>query len=163
MNSPRRRNRMPFPAVAGAVIDSLTRKMGVHDRLEPYRVWKVWGEVVGSQTAQHAQPFRLRAGILEVLVDHPVWMQQLQLLKPRILDRLNCAIAPGVLEDIHLRHGQPEIPVALSAPEEKQPLPLTEAEREELNRLLPPDGDDLHSAWRKLLAYHLQSRSSSRS
>ena len=162
MSPPPRRNRMFHPAAAGAVLDSLTRKMGVHERLEPYRAWKVWAEVVGPQTAQHAQPFRLRAGVLEVRVDHPVWMQQLQLLKPRILERLNRAIAPGVLEDIHLRHGQPEIPVPVTPSEEKQSLPLTTDEQEELDRLLPPDEDDLHSAWRKLLAHHLQSKNPSR-
>lgn len=162
MSPPPRRNRLFHPAAAGAVLDALTRKMGVHERLEPYRAWKVWAEVVGPQTAQHAQPFRLRAGVLEVRVDHPVWMQQLQLLKPRILERLNKAIAPGVLADIHLRHGQPEIPVPATPPEEKKSLPLTAAEQEELDRLLPPDDDDLHRAWRQLLAQHLQSKKPSR-
>lgn len=156
MNRPPRRNRMHFPAVAGSVLDSLTRTMGVHERLQPYRAWKVWAEVVGPQTAQHAQPYRLRAGILEVKVDHPVWMQQLQLLKPRILERLNRAIAPAVLADILLRHGQPELPVPLQLPTEEKAPPLTAEEKGVLDRLLPPDDDDLHNAWRKLLALHLQ-------
>lgn len=158
MTRPQRRHRMQNPAAAGSVLDSLTRKMGVHERLEPYRAWKVWAEVVGPQTAQHAQPFRLRAGVLEVRVDHPVWMQQLQLLKPRILERLNRAIAPGVLADIHLRHGQPELPVSRVPPAEEKRVPLTAEEMEELNRFLPPDDDDLHNAWRKLLAHHLQNK-----
>lgn len=161
MSPPARRNRMFHPAKAAAVLDALTRNMGVRERLEPYRAWKVWAEVVGPQTAQHAQPFRLRGGVLEVRVDHPVWMQQLQLLKPRILERLNLAIAPGVLEDIHLRHGQPEIPAAVTPPEEIASRALTPAEEEELNRLLPPDEDELHNAWRKLLVHYLQSKSSS--
>jgi predicted nucleic acid-binding Zn ribbon protein len=152
---------MFHPAKAGAVLDALTRNMGVRERLEPYRAWKVWAEVVGPQTAQHAQPFRLRGGVLEVRVDHPVWMQQLQLLKPRILERLNLAIAPGVLEDIHLRHGQPEIPAVVTPSEEIASRALTPAEEEELNRLLPPDEDELHNAWRKLLVHYLQSKSSS--
>lgn len=163
MSPLQRRNRMRHPAAAGSVLDSLTRKMGVQERLEPYRAWKVWAEVVGPQTAQHAQPFRLRAGVLEVRVDHPVWMQQLQLLKPRILERLNRAIAPGVLEDIHWRHGQPEIPVTLTPSEEKAALPLTAEEKEKIDRLLPPDEDDLHAAWRKLLAHHLRSKARPRS
>jgi len=163
MTSAQRRNRMKFPAAAGSVLDSLTRKMGVQERLEPYRAWKVWAEVVGPQTSRHAQPFRLRAGVLEVRVDHPVWMQQLQLLKPRILERLNRAIAPGVLEDIHLRHGQPEIPLPIIPPEEKTTRPLTADEQERIDRLLPPDEDELHAAWRKLLAHHLQSKTRPRS
>ena len=161
MSPTQRRNRMLHPAAAGSVLDTLTRKMGVHDRLEPYRAWKVWGDVVGPQTAQHAQPFRLRAGVLEVRVDHPVWMQQLQLLKPRILERLNCAIAPGMLEDIVLRHGQPEIPASLPPSEEKQSHPLTAEEEEKIDRILPPDEDDLHRAWRNLLAHHVQAKSRS--
>lgn len=161
MSRPLRRNRMFHPEAAGAVLDSLTRKMGVQERLEPYRAWKVWAEVVGPQTAQHAQPFRLRDGILEVRVDHPVWMQQLQLLKPRILERLNRAIAPSLLQDILLRHGQPEIPAPLVPREEKPSLPLTAAEEENLDRFLPPDEDDLHLAWRKLLGHHLQAQNRS--
>lgn len=163
MNRPQRRNRMHFPAAAGSVLDSLTRTMGVHERLEPYRAWKVWAEVVGPQTAQHAHPFRLRAGILEVRVDHPVWMQQLQLLKPRILERLNSAIAPAVLSDIHLRHGQPDIPAPIPVPPERKSVPLTPEEQAELDRILPPDDDDLHGAWRKLLGHHLQNQKNSRS
>lgn len=158
MSTPPQRLRLKRPATAGGVLDSLTRKMGLQDRLEPYRVWKVWGEVVGPQTAQHAQPFRLRGKILEVRVDHPVWMQQLQLLKPRILEQLNGAIAPGILEDILWRHGQPEIPAPTPAPEVVESPPLSAKAQEKLDQLLPPDEDDLHLAWRQLLELHLRAK-----
>jgi hypothetical protein len=55
-----------------------------------------------------------------------------------------------------------EIPVPVTPPEEKKSLPLTAAEQEELDRLLPPDEDDLHGAWRQLLAHHLQSKKTPR-
>lgn len=160
MNSPQRRHRMKYPAVAGSVLDSLTRTMGIHDRLGSYRVWQVWAEVVGPQTAQHAQPLRLRQGVLEVRVDHPVWMQQLQLLKPRILEQLNRAIAPSVLDDIHLRHGKPEIPRPADRPEVEQTEPLTIEEKREVDRILPSDEDDLHRAWRNLLVHYIQNKRS---
>lgn len=154
---------MLYPAVAGAVLDSLTEKMGVRDRLETYRVWSVWDEVVGPQTAQHAQPFRLRGGVLEVRVDHPVWMQQLQLLKPRILERLNHAITPGVLSDIILRHGKPEIIPPIIREPDIPTAPLSPEEESRINKILPPDNDDLHHAWRTLLTQHFQARTRSRS
>lgn len=158
MTPPSRRNRMNFPAAAGSVLDSLTRKMGVHDRLESYRVWQVWSEVVGPQTAQHAQPFRLRAGVLEVRVDHPVWMQQLQLLKPKILERLNIAIAPTLLTEIHLQHGRSTNVSPLFNVVETESPPLTPEEEEKIDQILPPDEDELHSAWRKLLVHHVKAK-----
>lgn len=158
MTAPKRRNRMLRPATAGSVLSGLTRQMGVQERLEQYRVWRVWAEVVGPQTALHAQPQRLRGNVLEVLVDHPVWMQQLQLLKPQILDRLNRAIAPAVLSDLLWRHGRPEpLPSDLS-PVAPEPSPLSPQEERQVDRILPPDDDDLHQAWRRLLARHVKSK-----
>lgn len=156
MSPPKRRNRMPRPAAAGEVLGGVTRQMGVQERLEQYRVWAVWDEVVGPQTALHARPLRLRGGVLEVRVDHPVWMQQLQLLKPRLLERLNRAIAPAVLDDIHLRHGRHETLPPLPPVIENEPLPLTPEEEQQIDRIVPADDDDLHQAWRRLLAQHVK-------
>lgn len=149
------------PTRVGDVLDGLTRRIGVKEKLEQYRVWSLWDEVVGPQTAAHAQPLRLRDSVLEVRVDHPVWMQQLQLLKPRILQRLNQALAPVAIADIHWRQGQPQgktSPIPAAEPPLPPLRPLTAAEEEWLDRVLPPGDDEIHRAWRRLLTLHLQRR-----
>lgn len=159
MTAEQRRFRNYRPAATGEILDALTRRMGVRERLDQYRAWALWSEVVGPQTAAHARPFRVRDGVLEVRVDHPVWMQQLQLLKPRILSRLNEILAPAAIRDIHWKHGRPPDPPPPTASiEPEEPPVLTPTEQLFVDHLIPDDGDELHLAWRRLLARHLRTK-----
>lgn len=114
----RRREGMPGVRPVGSVLQDLLGERGLSERLHKYRAFSCWKQVVGPQIAAQAQPLRIRDGLLEVRVAHPVWMQQLQLLKPRILARLAEHLGNGVIRDIYLRQGQlmPE-----SSPEEQSP------------------------------------------
>jgi hypothetical protein len=91
---------------ASDLLETLLHERGLMDKLHAYRAWQVWDKVVGDQIAARAQPIRLRDDILEVRVDHPVWMQQLQLLKPRLLAQLNERLGAGTIRDLFLRQGR---------------------------------------------------------
>ena len=67
----------------------LLASLGLEERLQQYRALLLWDEVVGPQIAARTRPEKIRDGVLEVCVDQPTWMQQLQLLKPQILAKLN--------------------------------------------------------------------------
>jgi hypothetical protein len=99
------RPRMRRPASAADLVQQLLQQRGMEGKIEEYRAWQVWDQVVGPQIARRARPIRIREGVLEVRVDQPVWMQQLQLLKPRILARLNEALGKELLRDLFLRRG----------------------------------------------------------
>lgn len=102
---------MKSPAAAGALVRELLRGRGIEEKLRDYRAWQVWDEVVGPQIAARARPSRLRDGVLEVRVDQPVWMQQLQLMKPSILTRLRNHLGGSAIKDIYLMRGKAETPV----------------------------------------------------
>lgn len=125
------RNRPPMKNAvsAGALIESLLRQRGFEGKLREYRAWQVWDEVVGPQIAARARPSRIRDGVLEVRVDQPVWMQQLQLMKPKILARLNERLE-GAIRDIYLRRGRNEPQTAEPPPALPawRAQPLTEEE-----------------------------------
>jgi len=87
------------------VLRQLFAQRDLESQLRKYRAWRWWPSVVGPQVAARARPIRLRKDILEIQVDHPVWMQQLQLLKPRILARLNEALGETLITDLYLRYG----------------------------------------------------------
>lgn len=93
-------------------VASLLKKLlgdkGLDDRLPRYQAWLVWDKVVGEQIAKRARPLRIREKVLEVRVDHPVWMQQLQMLKPQILKKLHEQLPDCDIEDIYLRRGTPQ-------------------------------------------------------
>jgi hypothetical protein len=95
--------------------------------LRAYESWRVWNEVVGPQIAAHAQPAKIRDGVLDVRVDQAVWMQQLQLMKPKILARLNERLGAEVFRDIFWRRGRVEQPLVAAEPG-SLPLPPLPAE-----------------------------------
>jgi predicted nucleic acid-binding Zn ribbon protein len=101
-----RRARMAHAARAGDLLDGLLHGWGLDERLKQYRALIVWDEVVGPQIAAHTRPEKIRDGILEVSVDQPVWMQQLQLLKPQLLNKLNARLGDSPLRDLFLKRGQ---------------------------------------------------------
>jgi hypothetical protein len=101
------------------ILRQLFAERDMETRFKRYRVWQLWEAAVGAQIAARARPVRLRQEVLEVRVDHPVWMQQLQLLKPRILARLNQQLGEPLIRDLFLRHGR----VTQATPEKAPPRP----------------------------------------
>src|SRR5436190_18050373 len=63
-------------------------------------IWRAWEEAVGSQIARRAQPVRLRGRTLIVAVSSAPWMQEMQLLKPRLRDAINAQLAKPLVGDL---------------------------------------------------------------
>ncbi|MBE9486903.1 MAG: DUF721 domain-containing protein [Desulfuromonadales bacterium] len=100
-----RRERPPMKQAAKVanLLKQVLGDKGLEDRLSRYQTWLIWDKLVGEQIALRARPLRFRQGVLEVQVDHPVWMQQLQMLKPKILEKLNQQLPNAKITDIYLR------------------------------------------------------------
>lgn len=158
MKSPKR-PRMPRASRAGSILQQVLGAQGMEQKLRQYRAWEVWEQVVGPQIARHARPLRLREGVLEVRVDQPIWMQQLRMMAPEILRKLNRALGEELIRDLYWRRGtldQAEPVGSPAAPAE--PLPKLNQDEvrqiEETTARLPDD--ELQSALRSLLT--LQAR-----
>ncbi len=52
-------------------------------------VQRVWQQVVGAAIAAEASPMRERAGVVTVSCSASVWAQELDLMGPTIVERLN--------------------------------------------------------------------------
>jgi len=126
---------------AGSIAADLLSSRGYDLKLRQYRAWQVWEKVVGPQIARHARPLRIRDRVLEVRVDQPVWMQQLRLMAPQILQRLNQALGEELLSDIYWRRGKVEPPGETG--EDHRPLrsPLSAEELERIRTSLPAMAD----------------------
>jgi len=123
--------------LVGALLENLFRQRGLDEKRREYKAWLVWEEAVGPQIAARAKPIRIREGVLEVRVDHPVWMQQLQLMKPKILTRLNALLGEEVIDDLFLRRGAhkpPEPPPPVPEEIDWQSASLTEEDRQEIHQ-----------------------------
>ena len=81
-------------------------KMGLTAKLEGYRIWPLWNEIVGEEIAKRAQPERLRNRILFIRVSNSVWMQELQTMKPLLLERIHKRVKKAPIDDIRFRLGE---------------------------------------------------------
>jgi len=144
---------------AASILEELLEQRGMDQKLREYRAWQVWEQVVGAQIARHARPLRLREGVLEVRVDQPIWMQQLQLMAPQILAKLNRVLGEELIRSIFWRRGKLENreSAADTDPPAKPLPPLDEQSQERILQATSTLTDaDVKSSLASLLA--LQAR-----
>jgi predicted nucleic acid-binding Zn ribbon protein len=81
------------PRPVGLAVD------GIRDELAPAtllaEVQRIWPEAVGPAIATEAQPTAERGGVLTVSCSASVWAQELDLMGPAIVERLNAALRCG--------------------------------------------------------------------
>lgn len=89
------RRRAPVP-LAGAV-EALAERLAPQTPLSA--VQRVWRQVAGEAVAAEAEPISERAGVVTIACRSAVWAQELTLLAPDLVGRLNEALgAPRVTE-----------------------------------------------------------------
>ncbi len=140
-------------------LDRILKSCGMQARLQEYRLQSRWDRTVGPAIARHAQPAAIRGGKLQVIVDSPAWMQQLSLMKPEIIRKLNEAMRSGGVKDITLRLGE-VAPSGAEQQEEAAPLPqLTDRDRTRIEEYLHPIGDaDTREMVRRVIEKDMRSR-----
>lgn len=147
----------------GSLIKEMLDQPGFGEQLNRHQAWLVWDQIVGEQIASRARPKKLRKGVLEVQVDHPVWMQQLHMLKPQILARIKERIPNAGITDIYLRQAKSlDNQNQMNQPRQAEPLPwenteLSNREKREIEDELETLADEeLKANFRRLLTLQKQ-------
>ncbi|MDX2481938.1 MAG: DUF721 domain-containing protein [Desulfuromusa sp.] len=147
----------------GALLKQILGQPGIGEQITRHQAWLVWDQLVGEQIAARARPLKLRKGVLEVQVDHPVWMQQLQMLKPKILEKINTQIPNAGITDIYLRQTRtsqtykPQKHRQTSEPPPWTQIDLTDAEKKLIEEgLSPVENTDVKDEMRKLFTRQKQ-------
>ena len=107
------------PFAISEVLAQLLEQHGMGQRRRVLELAAAWRDVVGDSLARHCEPLKLRGRVLEVIVEHSVWMQQLQLRKPHIIAAVNRYVQGELIDDIFWRFGTLTPP----APEAPEPAP----------------------------------------
>jgi predicted nucleic acid-binding Zn ribbon protein len=135
---------------------------GLTTRLKEYRVVGRWEKIVGKVIARHAQPLSLRGKKLSVAVDSSAWMQQLSLLKPELVEKLNHGLGAGSIQDITFKMGT-------IAPGEKpslkhaSPVTLDKDAREKIEQYVQNINDlDVKQTLRRLIEKDLVTKRKAR-
>jgi predicted nucleic acid-binding Zn ribbon protein len=78
------------PRGLGAALADLTAELAPATTLA--RVQGCWGEAVGETIGSEAEPVGERDGTVVVACSSSVWAQELELLAPELVERLNAAL-----------------------------------------------------------------------
>jgi len=94
------------PKPIGSILESTLKGLEVDAQLKAYSIWGAWREIVGESLADQTQPRAIRNRILFMDVSHSTWIQQLQFLKPKLLEKINAFFGEPLLQDIRFRMGK---------------------------------------------------------
>jgi len=103
---------MKKPQSIRSILEKTLKALEIDVPLKTYSVLGAWKEIVGESVADHTQPRSIRNRILFIEVSHSTWMQQLQFLKPTLLEKVNTFLGESLIQDIRFRLGKisPTIP-----------------------------------------------------
>jgi hypothetical protein len=97
---------MKKPQSIHSILESTLKTLEIDVPLKTYSILGAWNEIVGESVAEHSQPRSIRNQILFIDVAHPTWMQQLQFLKPTLLDQVNAFLGGPLIQDIRFKLGK---------------------------------------------------------
>jgi hypothetical protein len=97
---------MGKPKPIRSILGNTLKALEIDVRLKSYSIWGAWKEIVGESVAFQTQPRSIRNRILFVDVSHPTWIQQLQFLKPTLLEKVNAFLGEPLIQDIRFKLGK---------------------------------------------------------
>jgi predicted nucleic acid-binding Zn ribbon protein len=87
-----RRGPRPLDVAVGRLADELAPETLLAE------VQRVWTKAVGDAIATEAQPTAERAGVVTISCSASVWAQELDLMAPQIVERLNARLPRGSVQ-----------------------------------------------------------------
>ncbi len=106
------------PQSIRSILEDTLKALEIDVPVKTYSILGAWDQIVGESVAEHSQPRSIRNRILFIDVSHSTWMQQLQFLKPTLLEKVNTFLGEPLIQDIRFKLGKisPTIPAPLKTP-----------------------------------------------
>jgi len=101
---------MQKPQPIRLVLEKTLKDLEIDVPLKRYSIWGAWKEIVGDSIARQTQPRAIRNRILFINVSHSTWIQQLQFLKPKLLEKINDFLGESPIQDIRFKLGKVSSP-----------------------------------------------------
>lgn len=132
-------------------ISRIARDLGMDSALALERIRARWGTLFSGALPHHAAPRGLRKGQLLVIVDSPAWLQELNFMKSRMLEKLG---AFGVTD---LRFKLGAVRSQQDGRPASEPPPLSEEDGSFVEELASAVGDeDLREGIRRAVQKSVQ-------
>ncbi len=124
---------MKRPQSIHSILEKTLKTLEIDVPLKTYSILGAWNDIVGESVAEHSRPRSIRNQILFIDVAHPTWMQQLQFLKPTLLDQMNAFLGKPLIQDIRFKLGKTS--PTLPAPTHPVSTEAETLDKETLNRI----------------------------
>jgi predicted nucleic acid-binding Zn ribbon protein len=140
------RRRKFFQQIGGTIQDLLA-SLDTGSHFELVRLIRLWPEVVGETIARRTEVTALKFHTAVVKVSTAMWIQELNLMRPQILSRLNAAMRNDAVRELRFvlgkvnRHERKHLRTVGRAA--RKPIELPELQNPELLRAF----DSLIEAW----------------
>ncbi len=85
--------------IAGA-IKKLIKKQGLEKEINQQKAIDLWGDVVGQKIKEHTEPIEVKFGVLTVKTTNPIWRQELQFQKKKIVKSINKKLIKTTIKDV---------------------------------------------------------------
>ena len=97
---------MKRPQPIHSILEKTLKGLEIDVPLKTYSILGAWKEIVGEAVAGQTQPRAVRNRILFIDVSHSTWVQQLQFLKPTLLEKINAFLSEPHIQDIRFKLGK---------------------------------------------------------
>lgn len=94
------------PNTLSELLGQWVDRHGWQDRLHDSQIHQRWLEIAGEEIAAHAEPVRLRGGVLVVRAQSGAWATQLRYLTPRLLERAQQVLGVDRVERVQIVSGE---------------------------------------------------------
>lgn len=92
----------PFTPIDQILKKSL-KDLQLEETFQVYPIWKNWSSLLGVTIASKSQPDYMMGKTLVVSVENSVWMNELQLQKNKLLEKINQLALDSPIADIRFR------------------------------------------------------------
>jgi hypothetical protein len=97
------------PYRVGHLLDETGLRLGLGEATKLGKLAMRWREIVGSAIADHAEPTSLKAGVLRVRTDSPVWATEISYLATEIARRANEALKDDAVVEVKVWSGPGQV------------------------------------------------------
>jgi predicted nucleic acid-binding Zn ribbon protein len=90
----------------GEILKRYLNRSGFLKKLNDYKVFLRWEDIVGDKVAMYAKPYRIKGSTLWVVVSNSVWLQELKFLEKEIIKQIQIDLKEKKIKKIYFVLGE---------------------------------------------------------
>ncbi|WP_126938098.1 DUF721 domain-containing protein [Veillonella sp. CHU740] len=96
-------NTVQAPVGGDILRDAMLQELGIYEMYQIMKLYEDWETVVGPIVSQHAKLISITPPIITVEIAHTVWMQEMAMRKPQIIEALQEYYGQPMIEDMKVQ------------------------------------------------------------